>query len=1035
MAGKAVTDFIKMQLFKKGGAIASDKAVKFSADALEKRLINLGVNPNSLNSQTELKQLLAYVKQMEDAAFNQQFSGIMKNQNLFKKEGEVVPFKQKRSFAEEIDDMKKSGDIVDVDDIKISEKITNREMFKNSNLNKDNSIMGQINERMDNINKASKKLDDIMKEREEMYRPKTDAEIKAKFDKENKESIKRFKDKMKKEDDEGFYTGGMVDVEPSLSDIGHGSDSLMARTRLVSPGNQATTSTGLNYLLAEDNDNIRVPFSSGGMGRRAFLKLMAALTGGVAAAKSGILGLGEGAGKKVVTKTVEKAAGATDVPPYFFKLVDKIKTMGDETLASQDKAIAKKYKDYVMEEDFAGNITIIKKNMDDPYPEEVIMSYKVDEVTLPGRKGSAKVDDYEEFTVRPDGDGKMKDIEPGVPDEVVQEGTMFEDNMTEFGVTKKAEGGRIGYAEKGIVDLADLESLKGLKEEGLNSEDGKFITNPRRQQARGIAALGAQGAEAGKKQKEDIKNKVIGAFTYVVDNLDQETASYVKSLFNDKLQLGYSTTMSGIKQDAFAKTGIVPIDSETIYNAIINLNLPNDVKLKMSAISDTAGDEQIKASLKSNNLGITYDSDKQEIIAQYTNVITPDGSLRITPIIAKDENSNMIKDIQIDKAFENGDLKFSINESDIFNQKNIGTKYDGENISFFAEKKQDDYGNTLDTGLTLDLPVYLLNKEEKPSVSFNLNKDLNSDFETKMFSGNFPITDNLSLFGSRKEDDSGEGNQTNYGLEYNYQKPLGERGNFFTKANIDNKGDYGFNIGLSIPFGQPEKKAPFQFSTNKPEEAYEIYKKTDGFKTDPRDKRELPPRLFDEGGRVPLAGGKDVGGGSIIDPDFDDMDLDEWVQIIKLLKSGELGYNQGGRINFSGGGIFRAIIAKAAAAKGMKPYEFIKVTNYKGLPPEVKMFMSADDFAKLKSGQETMYNNYIDMMKTRKNFQQEVEAGKKTPASPIFEHMEKTMDQQSYVPKTVTADDIAEAELMVKNRFQKGRKDNAQGGLQTMLGE
>jgi hypothetical protein len=33
----------------------------------------------------------------------------------------------------------------------------------------------------------------------------------------------------------GYYTGGMVDVEPNLSDIGHGSDALMARTRLVSP--------------------------------------------------------------------------------------------------------------------------------------------------------------------------------------------------------------------------------------------------------------------------------------------------------------------------------------------------------------------------------------------------------------------------------------------------------------------------------------------------------------------------------------------------------------------------------------------------------------------------------------------------------------------------------------------------------------------------------------------------------------------------------------------------------------------------------
>ena len=34
-----------MALFKKGGAIASDRAVKFSADALEKRLKNLGIDP------------------------------------------------------------------------------------------------------------------------------------------------------------------------------------------------------------------------------------------------------------------------------------------------------------------------------------------------------------------------------------------------------------------------------------------------------------------------------------------------------------------------------------------------------------------------------------------------------------------------------------------------------------------------------------------------------------------------------------------------------------------------------------------------------------------------------------------------------------------------------------------------------------------------------------------------------------------------------------------------------------------------------
>ena len=64
----------------------------------------------------------------------------------------------------------------------------------------------------------------------------------------------------------GYYGGGMTNmIEPDLSDIGHGGESLNARTRVMSPGSQATTSTGLNYLLGEDNDNTRVPFNKGTM--------------------------------------------------------------------------------------------------------------------------------------------------------------------------------------------------------------------------------------------------------------------------------------------------------------------------------------------------------------------------------------------------------------------------------------------------------------------------------------------------------------------------------------------------------------------------------------------------------------------------------------------------------------------------------------------------------------------------------------------------------------------------------------------------
>jgi hypothetical protein len=190
-----------------------------------------------------------------------------------------------------------------------------------------------------------------------------------------------------------------------------------------------------------------IEFAEGGiarqnfkMGKRAFLKAMLGTGAGIAGLKSGLFGMGgKEATKKAVKEVAKQSAGSGTPPPYFFKLVEKIKTMGDDTLATQDKAIAKKYKDYTMEEDFAGNIEIIKKG--DDVAEDVYMSYKVDEVPVKGKKGSAKVEEYEEFTARPDAEGKMKDIEPGVPDEVVNEGSVFEDNMTEFGMTKKASGG------------------------------------------------------------------------------------------------------------------------------------------------------------------------------------------------------------------------------------------------------------------------------------------------------------------------------------------------------------------------------------------------------------------------------------------------------------------------------------------------------------------------------------------------------------------------------------------------------------------
>jgi hypothetical protein len=97
------------------------------------------------------------------------------------------------------------------------------------------------------------------------------------------------------------------------------------------------TSTGLNYLLGEDDTNSRVSYGAGG--RRGFLKLLAGLGAAGAAFKTGLLGLTKGGGKKVATE-VAKEAATGGAPPHFFKLVAKIKALGDdvtEVLAYKDR--------------------------------------------------------------------------------------------------------------------------------------------------------------------------------------------------------------------------------------------------------------------------------------------------------------------------------------------------------------------------------------------------------------------------------------------------------------------------------------------------------------------------------------------------------------------------------------------------------------------------------------------------------------------------------------------------------------------------
>jgi hypothetical protein len=215
----------------------------------------------------------------------------------------------------------------------------------------------------------------------------------------------------------------------------------------------------LNTMYKADGGPARQNFGLGGMGRRAFLKWMAGTGAGIGAVKSGLFSLLKGGGKKkVVEEVVKQSAGSGTPPAYFFNLVRKIKNLGDdvtETASTAPHQKVHKYQDYELTENVStGYVEINKKGVD--IAEDVYMSHTPGEVISQGtKKGKKKViksaDEYEEFTATPDAEGKMKDISQGVPDEVMQEGTVFEDTIAEF--TKKASGGRVPLSAGGLAGM------------------------------------------------------------------------------------------------------------------------------------------------------------------------------------------------------------------------------------------------------------------------------------------------------------------------------------------------------------------------------------------------------------------------------------------------------------------------------------------------------------------------------------------------------------------------------------------------------
>jgi len=166
-------------------------------------------------------------------------------------------------------------------------------------------------------------------------------------------------------------------------------------------------------------------------GRRKFMKIM----GGLAT----IPFVGKFfKGAKTAAPAVEKAAEVVgQAPSYFFDLVAKIKMLGKSGIPTGPRQNTMNYKNYELMEDVSTGDLRITKQKGNPnlgYEEEV-MEYRKGQRTEDGMIP----DEYEEATIRPDMDGKMKDFEDGIEPDSIKE--IIKEVTDEAPSIKKAGGG------------------------------------------------------------------------------------------------------------------------------------------------------------------------------------------------------------------------------------------------------------------------------------------------------------------------------------------------------------------------------------------------------------------------------------------------------------------------------------------------------------------------------------------------------------------------------------------------------------------
>ena len=396
--------------------------VGFQESITTEKLVRNGYDPRAIKDETELKVILNRIDATAKQSREQKEKAMKQLADIMDMKGRKIPPGSKIMGGEAVDDIPPPGSRGGSDDI--AAPVMNVEDVGEDFV--------EFVRRTDPEGAA--KLQ------------KTDDEIKAAIEAGNK----RYLDKIRKQKEEGTYKrynpeeGSELDreIKEEFQKAIRGESKLFA-------GKFEGTEDDFRDMLDEMTDDFadggRAGFMAGGMGRRAFLKMMAAGGAGIAGLKSGLINIFKPRSQAVqeVVETVAKS-DATGMPEHFMPLVNKI--MNEGKLVKESNRI-QTYKhpsrqDLELEYELDSGSVGVRFETDNGMPADYYLKKAVPDEGNPRGTGDEFFEG--EMVYRPDDGGSYsKDFE-----EYISSGTT---NLDEFTGVKVKDANK----SKLPIDVAD----------------------------------------------------------------------------------------------------------------------------------------------------------------------------------------------------------------------------------------------------------------------------------------------------------------------------------------------------------------------------------------------------------------------------------------------------------------------------------------------------------------------------------------------------------------------------------------------------